>query len=522
MVCPECHLLAPLSSGLFELKEQPYRPDQTAYVHRNCDRARANKKPEVVPARFMVICERGHLDDFPWVDFVHQGGHCTGDPVLQLVEIGPSGEARDLQVKCRTCEATRRLSDAFGRANRQNMPMCTGRRPQLRDYDPDGCELHMRTIVLGASNTWFPLILSAIAIPRGMSELRNLVNENWARLHTVTSLEVIEAFQEAGVLPGRLSGFSCQEIFSAIQDKSREDLTDDSEEISLDLKLPEWEAFTQPDSSQNTDEFHLVSEPVPTNYLNQIEKVVLVKRLREVQALIGFTRVDSYGEYLQEREDLIEIPRAPITRGDPTWVPANDVRGEGVFIQFKERAIQAWTNENAIQERTNEFFNSHRRWRRAHFIENEEEGFPGMRYILLHSFSHALMRQFSLECGYSAASLRERIYSRPASADSPAMAGILIYTSASDSDGTLGGLVSLGKQEILQRHIQQALRSAKYCASDPICAERPPSADGQTVHAAACHACLFAPETACERGNKYLDRSCLDETVDSSDYAFFE
>lgn len=55
----------------------------------------------------------------------------------------------------------------------------------------------------------------------------------------------------------------------------------------------------------------------------------------------------------------------------------------------------------------------------------------------------------------------------------------------------------------------------------PLCAEHAPSQDGITLHAAACHACLFAPETSCERGNKYLDRSVLVPTVERDDLAFF-
>jgi hypothetical protein len=102
------------------------------------------------------------------------------------------------------------------------------------------------------------------------------------------------------------------------------------------------------------------------------------------------------------------------------------------------------------------------------------------------------------------------------------MAGLLIYTSAPDSEGTLGGLVSLGEPQTLERHIGRALEAARLCASDPLCAEHPPSQSGRTLHAAACHACLFAPETSCERGNKYLDRSTLIRTVDRDDLAFFE
>src|SRR5947199_10866048 len=61
----------------------------------------------------------------------------------------------------------------------------------------------------------------------------------------------------------------------------------------------------------------------------------------------------------------------------------------------------------------------------------------------------------------------------------------------------------------------------RLCASDPLCAEHHPYHEGITLHAASCHACLFAPETSCERGNKYLDRSVLVPTVERADVAFF-
>jgi hypothetical protein len=167
------------------------------------------------------------------------------------------------------------------------------------------------------------------------------------------------------------------------------------------------------------------------------------------------------------------------------------------------------------------FRDAHIRWRKARGLTPPESSYPGLRYVLLHSFSHALMRQFALECGYTSASIRERIYSRNADEPGGPMAGILIYTAAPDSEGTLGGLVSLGEPETLERHIAAALEAAASCASDPTCAEHDPSQTGLGVHAAACHACMFASETSCEHGNRYLDRSVLMQTVQRDDLAFF-
>ena len=101
------------------------------------------------------------------------------------------------------------------------------------------------------------------------------------------------------------------------------------------------------------------------------------------------------------------------------------------------------------------------------------------------------------------------------------MAGILIYTAAADSDGTLGGLVELGKPENLERIISLALRRTTICSSDPLCSEHDPGKD-RSLHAAACHACVFVAETSCEKGNRYLDRTLLVSTFGNSDAAFFD
>ena len=147
-------------------------------------------------------------------------------------------------------------------------------------------------------------------------------------------------------------------------------------------------------------------------------------------------------------------------------------------------------------------------------------GFPGVRYVLLHSLSHALIRQFSVECGYAAASLRERIYSSTPD-DEESMAGILIYTAAPDSEGTLGGLVTLGETANLEQHLDQALEGLEICSSDPLCAETSPESAFMSLHGAACHNCLYLPETSCERGNRYLDRSVLVPTMERAEFAFF-
>lgn len=516
MVCPACQILAPIHSELFELKPDYYHPDRTHYEHINCQRA---NKPTVLPARFLVCCENGHLDDFPWVEYVHNFDPGQNDHTsLSLSEYGPSGEARDLYVRCNTCGAERQLAQAFGRENRKKMPICKGRRPHLHDYDPDGCDIPMRAILLGASNIWFPYVLNTISIPDTADKLANLVDEHWGDLKQVESSEELAFMDKWGKLKA-FAEFSLSDLWSAI-DKRRS--ASQAIQISdfTNLLLPEWTAFTSPNSQIQTPDFRLRVVQAPGKYRDLFSQVILVERLREVRALAGFTRIDSPGEMDDDEKE--KFTPSPISRKEPTWIPAIEVRGEGIFIQFEEAEILKWLSKSDVKSWEGMFFQSHVEWRKNRMMDNPEANFPGLRYVLLHSFSHALMRQFAMECGYTQASIRERIYSSNPGQPGVPMAGILLYTSAPDSEGTLGGLVNLGEHWNLERHIDAALESCSLCASDPTCAEHMPGYGASTVHAAACHACMFSPETSCEKGNRYLDRSVLVPTVNRDNLAFFD
>lgn len=520
MVCPYCRRLAPLASGLFKL-ETAYRTDQTRYVHANC--AKPGKPPTVVPARFIVACKNGHFDDFPWREFVHHGPtSCKGG--LKLLELTATGEAAGIEVRCEgeNCGATRRMSDAF-KMDLQALPVCKARRPHLRDHDecacktPLGLDMRMEPMLQGASNSWFGITLSALAIPQASGQLKQLVDDHWTVLEKTQSEQNIELLLQVTTQLRDLAEYSASEIWQAVQTKKTAVPAEDTD--ATDLKTPEWEVFSDPGSAESSRDFQLRVAAPPHRYTKYFEKVVLVERLREVRALVGFSRIESPSDY----DNPATFPpnqRARLSRKDPSWVPASEIRGEGLFFHFKEDRIRKWCDDAKHHEAV--FLEAHMRWRIARKLDPPQEFFPGLRYVLLHSFAHALIRQLAVECGYTTASLRERIYSRNPGGDEPEMAGVLIYTAAPDSEGTLGGLVSLGKPETLERHLDQALDAMRLCASDPLCAEHHPYRDGNTLHSASCHACLFAPETSCERGNKYLDRAVLVSTVERSDLAFFE
>jgi hypothetical protein len=502
--CTACNRLAPLDSGTWGfVNDKPRRPEEAKFFHVDCPRKK--RQPLAVAARFVLACSSGHLDDFPYREFVHRGGACpeASHPVLTMDDYGGNRGA-NVVIRCTRCPAKRNINQAMGRRGEESLPACRGRHPHLNTWEP--CEERPLAIIVGASNTWFAQTLSALAVPpTGASELAAKVAQLWDQLGLVTGptaasvlgiLWTMAQFQE-------LHKWSQAEVLDAIDARHKELAGGPSatEPEYPDLLTPEWNVFTALPAPDPNDDFTLRRPGVPALLAPFLADVVQAERLREVRALTGFTRLDA-----PDPQDPDLVVRAPLSRGKPEWVPASEVRGEGIFLRVAELLLAEWEARVAaspVVVAHREAFARFRNNRYSDRIKTDFDpmyGWPGVRYIALHTLSHLLIRTIALECGYSSASLSERIYA------GPDRAGILIYTAVPDAEGTLGGLVSLGDAGPLTRIVDRARRDAFRCSSDPLCAERLPARPADFLHGAACHACLFVSETTCERGNRFLDR----------------
>jgi len=498
--CPRCHRVGPIDPpGQFTLIHRwGRRPDLAKWVHSGCPNQanRADsKKRACVPARFLAACEAGHLDDFPYVEFVHRGAGavCPG-PQLKMRDSASTLGPR-VQVTC-VCGASNNLQRAAGKDGSQALPRCRGRHPHLQRFEP--CGRPLRLMVLGASNLWFSVTASALHLPQGQSVL-DVVTAHWELLGQLPSPGVVQIVIDTSDAVRALREVDLDEVWATIQ-QIRSDNGPQEKTESGDLLQAEWELLARPTTQRQDADFKAEPAAPPSGYEDLLDQVVQVSRLREVQALLGFTRLSA-----PERRELAPVNRLPLSRGPSTWVPAVEQRGEGIFLQLREDRVQTWSERVAEHERIAALRGAYQQWGRNREITPDPR-FPIPRYLLLHTFSHLLIRQVALECGYSSGSIRERLYVGTAKA--PA-SGVLLSTAASDSEGTLGGLVALGQAKHLKRLLDRALSEAERCSSDPLCAEHVPEAPSDTLHAAACHACLFASETSCEANNRWLDRAVL-------------
>jgi len=479
---------------------------------------------ECVPVRFLTACANGHIDEFPWISFVHEGPACEA-PSLRLTE-GATGDFGSIVVHCNTCRRHRKLIDA---KLQEHASVCRGRRPWLGDdVDREPCDLHPRILVRTASNAYFSQVQSALTIEDTTKALKEAVESEWKSLQAVTAATLPVLRSVIPSLTKALAPFSDAAVLDAVAAIQRRE-RGEKQPDPPPLRNAEFEVFTHqpldvPGDNPGVNEKFFARRaditPPPG-----IEAVVLAKKLREVRALIGFTRIEPATLNLQGEVDLnIGVHLAPVSlRQD--WLPAVEILGEGIFVQLDEEAVRAWEARPAVKARAEALltgFKQHVNTRFGGEVADEKlPRFPGMRFYLVHSLAHLLMTALSLECGYTSSSIRERLYVAPADAPTP-MAAFLLSTGTPGSEGTLGGLVDEGRR--IGAHLERAFALASLCSYDPVCAMHDPVHDhaDRQLDGAACHGCLYVAECSCERFNQYLDRGMIVPIIGQDpDLAYF-
>lgn len=505
-VCPVCQTLSAVGEGLTEYESKR----QEIVCKAPACKGRGKFRATTLPAPFIVACRSGHIDDFPWREYVHRAANGCRKR-LKLFSMAKTGTVADIMVQCE-CGLARSASDAFGEHRGNALGQCSRRRPWLgNNQDSAACPhtADMRAMQRGATNAWFHVVRSALAVKEAATPIGIALNAcNPKQIEKVDALDKLKALIELQMFPA-LDPFPVEDVWTAILKQRGEVETDD-----IDLRWPEWLALRQPTPSMNDKaELFLQAGEIPDGFQRLIARVVLARKLLEVRALVGFTRIDAAGV---GTDDALQPRIAPIYRNRPDWLPAIEVRGEGIFVELDESAVAQWESRPAVQARARAMAEKFQQWEADR--GTPPSPFPGARYVLLHSLAHTLIRQLSLDCGYSSSSVRERIYS---SADPKRrMAGVLLYTASPDSEGSLGGLVDLGSPQRFPELFKGALRSATRCSSDPLCADHQPDVHA-TINGAACHACILASETSCETFNRFLDRNVLVPTMAADTMAFF-
>ena len=488
------------------------REQKRRLVHRKAlEKGRFEGRP-VVPTRFVRACPRGHVDDLDWYGFVHGKEHCRRD--LWLVERGTSGDLSDLWVRCE-CGKQRSLYEAKQLEN-EPLGTCRGARPWLGKDTEEDCNLPSRLLIRTATNAYFPQVVSVLSLPNRGSAVDRVVTEQWDKLQAVNSVGDLEIFRRIPDVAQDLDGYGDDEVFAAIL-RHKDGGTGDRnlKAVELDALLKAEVGFG--DDTPIDPNFHARRLPddvwrTPGSSLSKdVSCVIQLHRLREVMALIGFTRLEGVMRDIHGEYDT-DVSRAEIAI-DADWFPAVENRGEGVFIQLSSDAVAEWLERPSVKQRVESLRRGQAAWQAER--KSRRRDFPDGAYILLHTLAHLLIQSLAMRCGYPASSIRERIYAEDE------RYGILLYTATPDAEGTLGGLVQQARH--IEGHLADALRTAMLCSNDPVCAQHEPdsSMERRWLHGAACHGCALIAETSCEMRNDHLDRALVVPTLAVADAAFF-
>lgn len=511
------------------------------------DNAHSNKRLTQVP--FVAICSDGHIDDFPFREWVHQSVHPSCQGQLRLKSSGGGGLEGQV-VSCEGCNKSRSLrgitsssrgADGEERTTLTNrltdgddLYYCTGARPWL-GLERGPCLQPTKGALRGSGNVYFPKVQSSIYVPLEEGAVSPAVHQLmghpavdvlFAGMHAAfgqdLTPEVLRKALERVVPEELFRPIGDEELMAAYRDRfgvgdhasaERAPETDDSEVLTADdtWRFPEYRAMreTPSDARLAATDPGLSSELA--SYFGRVRSVDV---LRETRALYGFTRVS---------DDVLRVPlgKALLRRSKlapaQDWLPAYVVKGEGIYLEFADTALDDWESRPAVQARAQLI-------QKRYGLAVEERGFPprelSPRFILLHTFAHVLINELIFKSGYSSASLRERLYvsSKPGSE----MASVLIYTAAGDSEGTMGGLVRMSRPNNLAPVIESAIADARWCSTDPVCMDAGEKGQGiNSCNGAACHGCALLPETSCEEQNQFLDRGLLIGTLNDPNLGFF-
>lgn len=489
-----------------------------------CENCR--NRPVLVPMRFVAVCADGHLADVDWPRWAHSrqtsAGTCRSRNLRFDSNPSRGSGLASLSVTCQSCNSSQDLGqiaskDALARVGLS----CDGLQPWQHPDRREECSRIPQVVQRGASNVHFSEIRSALDIPP-WSDYDPDAEETTAlrtdpNFHALEN-QVADPGRQRSPLVAMLAedlsdthGFDSDVIIGLAVKRATGAAPQPRQFDEADLVDQEWEAFRQPTGAGHPlnrfvtrpVELDVDGHPDLAELSSLVGGVVVADKLREVRAFTGFSRLEPGGRV---------IP--PDLTGSLPWLPGLEIYGEGVFLTLSEDRLRSWEQRPEVRERAGLIEAN----RADSYLAGVLRTPATPRFVALHTLAHLLIRQLTFECGYSSASLRERLYAR--TSDDRPMAGLLVYTASGDSEGTLGGLARQGEPPRLANTLMAALSRATWCSTDPICIESPGQGLG-ALNRGACHSCALAAETSCVHLNSLLDRALVVGTPESPDLGLF-
>lgn len=452
----------------------------------------------LVASRFVVACENGHIEDFPYSWWIHGNSGCKVNkpPRISMFNVGNRSDIESLWIKCEHCKKGKSMANAFAEnafAGDEGYP-CNGNHPHLKNKHSNNqsdCTEKLKTRLRSSSSIYYSVTMSALQIPPWSRNAVKFIERKYDELIEMSDVKrYLSRHIPLGVTLGQLLS-----AYKLVKQRKGSSAPRTEQEIYQDEYKILVQGNVGVDEEDIGGDYSAFSAEIPSGFERFIKQITVVDKLTVIEVLKGFTRLKPWnGE---------DSKLAPLSSKPKDWLPAVELSGEGIFIQFSNEAIGNW--KYAIKDR---YAKMGKQLSESYLKKSREDRFSP-EYVFLHTFAHLFIRQLANECGYSAASIKEKIYSTFNTNDGGnifTMHGILVYLASSDCDGSLGGLISIAeKPERLRVIIENMLRKAQWCSADPLCITSTEQGYN-SLNYSACHDCVLLPETSCESRNALLDR----------------
>ncbi|MDC0365097.1 DUF1998 domain-containing protein [Gammaproteobacteria bacterium] len=472
------------------------------------------------PVRFIAYCGKGHMQDFPWAEFMSINctsncdmkteSHNAANPSLYLSDDSMGNGFTSLELECRKCNETKRMTgiqdsikrEAFLDTYGKKIFQCAGSSPWSKDANEE-CDQTLEIEPRAASKTYSSITVSSLYIPgveaakhafEESDEFFNLIDRDVIESKARDMIDTLKLDEKYNIKTDRMIQMIKDER-QKIDDAMNTEINEEQSEV--DFRFEEYKTLC----IDQVDDERFISKRIPSekynpNIINYFTSIHKIKKLYTHTALMGFSRMSSQ---LFEKIDSFNPARKNVN-----FLPGYEVIGEGIFINFGYDKILKWLAANKnFSKKTKQLIQNGQNHKYSKLKETQFN----YAHVMIHTFSHLFMNQLSIQCGYSLTEIKERIYFD----EKAKMAGVLVYTAASDAAGSMGGLVRMADPILFEPLLISAIRNAYACSNDPICFD----STGQghsSLCLAACHACAMIPDLACDDdipSNTFLDRNSL-------------
>ena len=499
--CPHCDLLH-------------YLPvlgkNSKAHICQERDKNKCRQRPRLDQVPYILVHSDGHMDDLPWHHLAHSDAvsqkqfQCRNDTQEHYLRFSRDKQDQSkITLLCERCGVRTSFNPYYLKALIKFM------RPQPWINESVELETPPEIMKVNHIQVHYPQTRNALVIPPESRIRKGTVLD---RLYnSANKRRLIEScktpLQRSNAIRRIASEFRCldKDVESALK-MIREGYPLYGEKLNItpgQLLEDEYKALIEeiPDVTDDEDfvtrhhtadwkklVHHFDEKCTEGKLIRSIDRLIAVTRLKEIMVFEGFFRLG---------KDRIVVK--PDITGENDWLPAVELFGEGLFVTIDQAALKEWESLPEVTKRAQQ---TQERYEAVYLPFPVELSEISPRFMLLHAISHLLIRQLECDCGYPAASLKERIY---CSEGDLSMAGILIYVAVPDIVGSLGGIVEISEPRPFLALASNAIARSEWCSLDPVCSEQ----EGQGLYLlnrAACHFCLLVPEPSCNYQNTLLDR----------------